>query len=254
MATLSREQFFEQLAPIAIQVRREGSPMFPSVRLAQNLLETGGVIHPWNNLGGIKVGSGQPNAYWKGQSVNKETREVVNGAMITTRANFRVYDSIYAFYKDQDLLFQLPRYERVRKAATPQQQAEALKLSGYATDPQYAVKLISIMQTYELARYDMLTYRNDNEHIPILVGEEKAAEGKLIENTTWVPARLLGEKLGIRVGWINGSVTANGKPLTTRLFGQTGYVPVRELAAIAQAKVIWDGDVQQVTIVPSSGE
>ena len=69
MVKLSRAEFIATLAPIAIRVRREGSPLFPSVRLAQNLLETGGVLHPWNNLGGIKVGSGQTNAYWKGQYV-----------------------------------------------------------------------------------------------------------------------------------------------------------------------------------------
>lgn len=53
MKKLTREQFFAAIAPAVLHIRQEGSFMYSSVRLAQSLLETGGVIHPWNNLGGI---------------------------------------------------------------------------------------------------------------------------------------------------------------------------------------------------------
>ncbi len=250
MAKLSKKQFIEALAPIAVRTRQEGSPLFPSVRLAQNLLETGGVIHPWNNLGGIKVGSGKANAYWHGQWVTKGTWEVENGTRTDTSALFRAYDSVYDFYKDQDLLFQLPRYERVRNAQTPSQQAEALRLSGYATDPQYGAKIISIIQTYRLTQYDKLTPSpSENEPIAITVNGVQAAEGQVIDNQTWVPARVVGEALHIRIGWNGKEVTANGKPLTTRLIGNTGYVPVRELvAASVSAKVAWNKDAKSVDI------
>lgn len=128
--------------------------MFPSVRLAQNLLETGGKIHSWYNLGGIKIGSGKPNEWWDGSSVNKGTWEVYDGKRIDTSANFRAYDSVYHFYKDQDLLFKNTRYKRVRDARTPQEQATALYECGYATDPQYASKIISIIQVNGLTKYD----------------------------------------------------------------------------------------------------
>jgi len=154
MTKLAPGEFFAQLAPVAIRVRLEGSPMFPSCRLAQNWLETGGVIHPWFNLGGIKVGSGQPNEWWDGSSVKKGTWEVVNGQRIDTSAHFRAYPSVYHFYKDQDVLFQLPRYERVRRAQTPEEQADMLLACGYATDPQYAVKLKNIIKQYSLKQYD----------------------------------------------------------------------------------------------------
>lgn len=142
------------LAPFAVQLRFEGSPMFPSVRLAQNLLETGGVIHTWFNLGGIKVGSGKPNQWWDGSSVHKGTWEVYNGVRVDTSANFRAYKSVYHFYKDQDLIFMLPRYDRVRAAKTPEEQANMLYACGYATDPQYAGKLINIINSYGLKKYD----------------------------------------------------------------------------------------------------
>lgn len=151
---MTRDEFFRTLAPHAIRARLDGSPLFVSVRLAQNLLETGGVIHPWFNLGGIKVGSGKPNEWWDGSSVRKGTWEVINGQRVDTSANFRAYKSVYHFYKDQDLLFNASRYAPVRAAKTPEEQCAALQVSGYATDPAYAGKLIAIMKEYGLKKYD----------------------------------------------------------------------------------------------------
>lgn len=151
---MSASAFIAQIAPIAVQLRVEGSPIFPSVRIAQAGLETGWKIPSWNNLGGYKVGSGKPNEWWDGSSVKKGTWEVINGQRVDTTANFRAYKSVYHFYKDQDLLFQLPRYARVRTSKSPEEQCVALQLCGYATDPAYPGKLMSIIRQYNLIRYD----------------------------------------------------------------------------------------------------
>ncbi|WP_438347476.1 glycoside hydrolase family 73 protein [Paenibacillus sp. FA6] len=165
----TQSAFFVLLAPIVVKVRSEGSKMLPSVRLAQNWLETGGKIHDWNNLGGYKVGNGSTNAYWKGKSVSTSTWEVYDGRSVTTTANWRVYDSIYDFYKDQDLLFAKTRYARVRAATTPELQTAALYACGYATDPNYASKLMSIIKANDLTKYDTLS-KEDEE----MTKEEKA--------------------------------------------------------------------------------
>lgn len=151
---MNAKEFIDTVSPFAVTLRMEGSPMFPSVRIAQNMLETGRVIHPWFNLGGIKVGSGKPNGFWKGASVNKGTWEVCNGVTVNTSANFRAYDNLYDFYKDQDLLFLNDRYKRVVAAKNPQEQAEMLQACGYATDPQYPEKLKSIISQNGLEKYD----------------------------------------------------------------------------------------------------
>ncbi|WP_256758709.1 glucosaminidase domain-containing protein [Cohnella sp. WQ 127256] len=253
MVKLSKSQFIATLAPMAIRARQDGSPLFPSVRLAQNLLETGGVIHSWNNLGGIKVGNGKPNAFWHGKWVRKGTWEVEDGTRVDTWAMFRAYDSVYDFYRDQDLLFQISRYERVRKAKTPSQQAEALRLCGYATDPQYSSKINSIIQSYSLTQYDEQAkakpMQSENKIIPITVNGVQVAEGQLIDNQTWVPARIVGEAIQIKVGWNGKAATANGIPLTTQVIGTTGYVPVRELvSANASVKLTWNQDASKVEI------
>jgi flagellum-specific peptidoglycan hydrolase FlgJ len=79
---MSAAAFIAQIAPIAVQLRIEGSPIFPSVRIAQSGLETGWKIPPWNNLGGYKVGSGKLTPYWRGKIVTKGTWEVYDGKRV----------------------------------------------------------------------------------------------------------------------------------------------------------------------------
>src|SRR5690606_37955886 len=138
---MSAAAFIARSAPLAVQLRLEGSPIFPSVRIAQSGLETGWKIPAWNNLGGYKVGSGKLTPCWRGKIVNKGTWEVYDGKRVDVTAAFRAYDSVEDFFRDQDLLFELPRYDRVRLATTPEEQADMLQKCGYATDPAYATKL-----------------------------------------------------------------------------------------------------------------
>ncbi|MDO3681401.1 glycoside hydrolase family 73 protein [Paenibacillus ehimensis] len=152
---MTREEFIAVVAPVAVQLRKEGSPIFPSVRIAQALLETGGKIHAWNNLVGYKVGSGQPNGFWKGKSVSTKTWEVYNGVRVDgVQAHWRAYDCIEDCFRDQDLLFNWSRYDRVRNAKTPQDQTEMLRVCGYATDPEYTKKLRRLITSYTLEQYD----------------------------------------------------------------------------------------------------
>lgn len=151
---MSAQSFIAQIAPIVVQLRLEGSPIFPSVRIAQCGLETGWKIPAWNNLGGYKVGSGTPNEYWRGAVVHKGSWEIYDGKRVDIVAAFRAYDSIEDFFRDHDLLFQLKRYDRVRAAKTPEEQADMLQACGYATDPQYAAKLKTIIKQYGLKKYD----------------------------------------------------------------------------------------------------
>jgi len=151
---MSAASFIAQIAPITVQLRVEGSPIFPSVRIAQAGLETGWKIPAWNNLGGYKVGSGKLTPYWRGKIVNKGTWEVYDGKRVDVTAAFRAYDSVEDFFRDQDLLFANTRYARVRSARTPEEQADMLQACGYATDPQYAGKIVAIINSYELRKYD----------------------------------------------------------------------------------------------------
>lgn len=151
---LSTKDFIALIAPIAVSLRLEGSVIFPSLRIAQAAHETGWTVHEWNNLVGFKVGSRKPNGYWKGVYVNKGTWEVYDGKRTDVVAMFRAYDTIEDCFRDQDELFKVARYDRVRAAQTPNEQAGMLQECGYATDPHYAAKLVNIMRSYDLYQYD----------------------------------------------------------------------------------------------------
>ena len=130
------------------------SAYFPSVLVAQGILETNhgrstlSVLH--NNYFGIKAGSS-----WEGETVNMNTGEVFNGQSVTVAADFRKYRSIEDSISDRISWMQkTQRYAAVGNANTPEAQAQALYDAGYATDPNYANKLISLINQYDLKKFD----------------------------------------------------------------------------------------------------
>lgn len=129
----------------------------PPLLLAQTALETGWgkrLIQrpdgsPSFNLFGIKAGSG-----WQGDTVAVSTLEYADGAARRERALFRAYDSFAESFEDYArLLDESPRYREVlERGPDPEGFADALQRAGYATDPDYARKIISILHGKTLGR------------------------------------------------------------------------------------------------------
>ncbi|MBV6321283.1 flagellar assembly peptidoglycan hydrolase FlgJ [Duganella violaceipulchra] len=96
-----------------------------------------------HNLFGIKAGGD-----WKGKVVEATTTEYVNGKAQTKVERFRAYDSYSDSFKDYaKLLASNPRYEKVLASAGDASSfAQGLQKAGYATDPNYANKLTSIIK------------------------------------------------------------------------------------------------------------
>lgn len=153
---LSPDQFKRKFGPAMIKAT-EGTPLLPSVKLAQAALETGWgkhVIGDANNMFGIKA-KGSPNKYWDGSSVTAGTTEYYNGKEGNYNSGFRKYNSLEDSIKDHSrLLMTLPRYKGVLAATTPEDQARAIKAGGYATSPTYADDLISIINKYGFKSLD----------------------------------------------------------------------------------------------------
>ncbi|CAI0751434.1 flagellar assembly peptidoglycan hydrolase FlgJ [Serratia quinivorans] len=97
---------------------------------------------PSYNLFGIKAGSS-----WSGPVTEVTTTEFEQGDAKKIKAQFRVYGSYVEAIADYvKLLTNNPRYAEVANARSPEQAAHALQKAGYATDPQYANKLVSVIQ------------------------------------------------------------------------------------------------------------
>jgi flagellar protein FlgJ len=96
-----------------------------------------------HNVFGVKAGKS-----WTGKTVDATTTEYVNGQAHTVKAKFRAYDSYQDAMEDYTkVLTTNPRYQPVVEAAGDAAGfAHGLQRAGYATDPQYAKKLISIMK------------------------------------------------------------------------------------------------------------
>ena len=97
------------------------------------------------NVFGIKAGKN-----WTGPTVEVATTEYVNGQPRKVMAKFRAYRSYDEAFNDYaNLISNNPRYASVLASANDAASfATNLQRAGYATDPQYASKLMKIMKHF----------------------------------------------------------------------------------------------------------
>lgn len=146
---MNTNDFIQLMVPIAMADQHR-THVLASITIAQAILESAsGGSAPGNNLFGIKG---------KGQSLN--TKEFLNGKWVTIKDGFRVYDSWSDSVLDHsNFLLENNRYTRSGffercMALDYKGAAQALQQAGYATDPQYAAKLIKLIESNQLFKYD----------------------------------------------------------------------------------------------------
>jgi len=120
--------------------------------VADAALESGWGGHcPGFNLFGIKA-----DPSWTGAVTTQQTHEVVNGQTITITANFRAYaDWLSSLNDHATFLMTNPRYQPAFAYTTGALFAQAVAAAGYATDPQYAQKIIEIITAHNLGMLDI---------------------------------------------------------------------------------------------------
>jgi len=140
------------------------SGLFPSVMMAQGILESANgnssLAGTYNNHFGIKCQCTACPCYLLGQRVNFKTKEYneQNNAY-HIKDWFRKYKNTFDGFSDRiDFLKTNPRYTKagVFTAKTPQQQTQALKNAGYATDNNYATLLNNIIRDNNLESLDSM--------------------------------------------------------------------------------------------------
>lgn len=143
-------EFLETLAPYAQQAA-EKAGIAPESVLAQAALETGWGRHvvakgdaSTNNLFNIKADS-----RWQGEQAQTLTTEYYDGKPQRENALFRAYSNVAESFSDYvEFLQGNPRYQQALQVGRDGHQfVEALQQAGYATDPSYARKLQTIMQS-----------------------------------------------------------------------------------------------------------
>lgn len=151
-------EFVQQMWGYAVSAA-EKIGLNPKVLLAQAALESywGNkvVSHPQTgssyNLFNIKA-----DPSWKKERVSASTLEQKDGIVYKEQAAFRAYGSFQESFADYiDFIQRHPRYgEALKKTKNPTEYLQALQNAHYATDGQYAEKILKIMGTEPLQSMD----------------------------------------------------------------------------------------------------
>lgn len=151
----STEEYIAFFKAVAIhEMKLYGIPA--SITLAQGILESGSgkgrLARQANNHFGIKCHD------WTGPRIYHDDDRA--------QECFRKYNDPSQSYRDHSLfLAKRKRYADLFKHKITDYKAWArgLKKAGYATDPQYPKKLISLIERYKLYRYDIFDKKKKNK-------------------------------------------------------------------------------------------
>lgn len=157
---MTPQAFLDELAPLALaSAKATGIPA--GFVLAEGALESG-----WGNSALARLGCNlfgvKADPAWHGATLTMETGEVVKGARVAVDALWRRYSS-WADCVDDHAQFFLrnPRYAAALKvcsgpaAGVSAAFAHAVAQAGYATDPEYAARIVAVIDSYDLTRYDL---------------------------------------------------------------------------------------------------
>jgi hypothetical protein len=159
---MTESEFISRLLPYA-EADMQRSHIAASLTIAQAALESAwgnsSLTVKANNLFGIK-GSGPAG------SLSIRTTEYRNGQAVQVSALFRAYNNWGESVADHSALiaqgvsWNRALYSKVI-GVDGKTAAREIAAAGYATDPNYAAKLIGIMNTYNLYQYDEM--KEDDE-------------------------------------------------------------------------------------------
>lgn len=147
----NQADFVRVLYPYAVKAAKEIGTA-PELLLAQSALETG-----WGQKM-VKGHNGQPSynlfnikadRRWQGDHARVSTLEYEQGIAVRQNANFRVYDNFEQSFSDlANFIATNDRYQHARtQADKPAEFIRSLHRAGYATDPQYANKVLRVLST-----------------------------------------------------------------------------------------------------------
>ena len=136
-----------------------------STAIAQAIVEgaagTSKLAKEYHNHFGMKA-----YAPYKGLTVNMLTKEEKNGVLKNEYADFRAYSDDTEGVKGYYEFLRYNRYAPLKSADTPEEYADLLSATGYATDKQYNTSLIKdYVDRYDLRKYDTETNGAAPAHI-----------------------------------------------------------------------------------------
>lgn len=143
----SSQDFIRQLHPLAEQAAKELG-VEPKILLAQAALEThwGRSLVSHSDGSSFNLFNIKADKAWQGRKAQANTVEFEQGIARKVNSPFRSYDSFEESFQDYvDFIKSNPRYgDALRQAGNPELYMHKLQQAGYATDPNYAEKVLKI--------------------------------------------------------------------------------------------------------------
>ncbi|WP_286233302.1 flagellar assembly peptidoglycan hydrolase FlgJ [Thalassotalea sediminis] len=144
------EDFVTALTEPAKLVEQKLNVPFEVV-IAQAALETGWgqkIIQQQNGESSHNLFNIKADKRWNGDKIHKETLEFEQGTMVKKREPFRVYNNLMESAVDYvDFLSNNSRYQgALKQVGNVEQFLHSLQGAGYATDPQYASKIMGTLR------------------------------------------------------------------------------------------------------------
>jgi flagellum-specific peptidoglycan hydrolase FlgJ len=150
---MTPQDFISAVTPAA-RASMQSTKIPASFTVAEGALESGWgasqLAQQAFNLFGVKA-----DPSWHGPTWSMQTREFLNGNWVMVPAVWRKYSDWLGSISDHaQFLIVNPRYRPAFAYTSGTTFAQAIAAAGYATDPQYATKIISIIKAHNLSQLD----------------------------------------------------------------------------------------------------
>lgn len=127
---------------------------YPSAIIAQAVVESNYgksiLSTKYFNYFGLKCGKS-----WRGKSVNMKTKEEYTAGVLTEISdNFRAFDDIFTGVMGYFIFIGYKRYNNLKTATSPRDYLVKIVADGYCTSTRYVNTCMSIIDEYELTKWD----------------------------------------------------------------------------------------------------
>lgn len=149
--------YFKQTAKIAKEVGKEYH-VFPSLLLAHSALESdyghSKLSRKYHNYFGIKTTDEKRGVKLDTEEVQQNNQSVIVQSYFLILKSKKECFEVYAKTLNNGNDWNHNQFKTVINAKTPESAAKALHTSHYSTDPKIGNKIISIINKYDLKKYD----------------------------------------------------------------------------------------------------
>ena len=216
---MTNNEFINKIGSMAHEDMQK-TKILASLTIAQAILESNWgrsslSVEPNNNLFGIK-------GEYNGNYVTLPTKEYENGRWVTINAKFKKYPSWRESIRDHsDLFNRLDRYKNLRGCTDYKLACRYVREDGYATDPSYTNKLISLIETYNLNKFDTGTSSSTKPKINVYYAVQTKEDGWLpeVKNLNDYAGYKDHKVIGLKMRVDEGSIKYRGTTVSGRRLG-----------------------------------